>query len=180
MIHRIYNGYWFWGRPSIADLWQDLRAVTSEIRPDWDLSKPGLREAWNSGDFSKFHGWDKRAGLSGLIPEARKEVIDAACYHLVVAPACIVQRVLFGGVESDGRFGCQIEESKGLLQIESNVCVSVTQVADGCVLAKVKIQVAASGSDDESPVNSGRPDDLAINQPFDVFEHRVAVVNRFG
>jgi peroxiredoxin len=62
VIHRIYNGYWFWGRPSVMDLWQDLRAVTSEIRPDWDLSTPGLREAWNAGDFSSFHGWNKRGG----------------------------------------------------------------------------------------------------------------------
>ena len=43
MIYSIYNGYWFWGRPSVIDLWHDLRAVTSEIRPDWDLSTPGLR-----------------------------------------------------------------------------------------------------------------------------------------
>jgi hypothetical protein len=35
VIHSIYNGYWFWGRPSVIDLWHDLRAVTSEIRPDW-------------------------------------------------------------------------------------------------------------------------------------------------
>jgi len=62
MIPSVYNGYWFWGRPSIADLWRDLRAATSEIRPDWDLSAPGLREAWNAGDFSRFHGWNKRAG----------------------------------------------------------------------------------------------------------------------
>ena len=41
VIHKIYNGYWFWGRPSIADLWQDLRAVTSEIRPDWDRANLG-------------------------------------------------------------------------------------------------------------------------------------------
>jgi hypothetical protein len=61
VIYSIYNGYWFWGRPSIADLWRDLRAVTSEIRPDSDLSAPGLREAWNAGDFSRFHGWNKRA-----------------------------------------------------------------------------------------------------------------------
>src|SRR5499427_5658225 len=60
VIHRIYNGYWFWGRPSAVDLWHDLRAVTSEIRPDWDLSAPGLREAWNAGNFSPFHGWNKR------------------------------------------------------------------------------------------------------------------------
>jgi hypothetical protein len=35
--------------------------VTSEIRPDWDLDAPGLRMAWDAGDFSQFHGWDKRA-----------------------------------------------------------------------------------------------------------------------
>jgi peroxiredoxin len=62
VIYRIYNGYWFWGRPSVVDLWHDLRAITIEIRPDWDLGSPGLREAWNAGDFSRFHGWDKKAG----------------------------------------------------------------------------------------------------------------------
>ncbi len=62
VIHRIYNGYWFWGRPSVADLWSDLRAVTREIRPDWDLSAPGLREAWDGGDLSPFHGWNKASG----------------------------------------------------------------------------------------------------------------------
>jgi hypothetical protein len=53
VIHSVYNGYWFWGRPSFDDLWRDLRAATSEIRPDWDLSTPGLREAWDAGDYSK-------------------------------------------------------------------------------------------------------------------------------
>jgi peroxiredoxin len=62
VIHSIYNGYWFWGRPSIADLWRDLRAASSEVRPDWDLSKPGLREAWDAGDHKYFHG---RRQLSG-------------------------------------------------------------------------------------------------------------------
>jgi hypothetical protein len=44
-----------------VDLWRDLRVVTSEIRPDWDLGKPGLREAWDAGDYSPFHGWDRRS-----------------------------------------------------------------------------------------------------------------------
>jgi peroxiredoxin len=64
VIHSVYNGYWFWGRPSIVDLWQDLRAVSREIRPDWDLSAPGLRDAWEAGDLSAFHGWDRRAPTS--------------------------------------------------------------------------------------------------------------------
>jgi len=46
VIYKVYNGYWFWGRPSTAELWLDLREVTSKIRPDWDLSAPGMRENW--------------------------------------------------------------------------------------------------------------------------------------
>ena len=61
VIHSIYNGYWFWGRPSFVDLWHDLRAASAEIRPDWDLSKPGLREAWDAKDTSPFHGWNRRS-----------------------------------------------------------------------------------------------------------------------
>jgi peroxiredoxin len=57
VVHRIYNGYWFWGRPSFYDLWRDLREAFAEIRPDWDLSAPGLREAWDAGDRSPFHGY---------------------------------------------------------------------------------------------------------------------------
>ena len=60
VIHSIYNGYWFWGRPSIADLWRDLRAVSSQVRPDCDLSAPGLRERWDARDYAPFHGWNKR------------------------------------------------------------------------------------------------------------------------
>lgn len=53
-----------WGRPSVDDLRHDLRAVTREIRPDWDLSTPGLRDAWGAGDLSRFHGWNERAPAS--------------------------------------------------------------------------------------------------------------------
>jgi peroxiredoxin len=60
VIHSIYMGYWFWGRPSVDELRRDLRAVTSEIRPDWDLSKPGLREAYDDGNLSPFHGLNRR------------------------------------------------------------------------------------------------------------------------
>jgi len=71
VIHSIYNGYWFWGRPSVEDLRQDLRAVTREIRPDWDLSAPGLREAWDAGDLSPFHGWNKPGTGSPAAAQAR-------------------------------------------------------------------------------------------------------------
>ena len=59
VVHSIYNGYWFWGRPSFVDLWRDLRDAGREIRPDWDLSTPGLRDAWDANALSDFHGWNR-------------------------------------------------------------------------------------------------------------------------
>jgi len=37
VIFKIYNGYWFFGRPTIEELRQDLRAVLKKCRPDWDI-----------------------------------------------------------------------------------------------------------------------------------------------
>jgi peroxiredoxin len=54
VIDSMYNGYWYWGRPGADDLRRDLREVTMKIRSDWDLGKPGLREAWDRGDKSAF------------------------------------------------------------------------------------------------------------------------------
>jgi peroxiredoxin len=65
-IHSIYNGYWYWGRPSNEDLRRDLRDVTRRIRPDWDLAGPGLREHWEQGDRNGFwpYGRSKREVLA--------------------------------------------------------------------------------------------------------------------
>src|SRR3954463_15405717 len=68
VIHSVYNGYWFWGRPSTVDLWHDLRDVTREVRRDWDLSTPGLREAWDANDLSPFHGWNRRGAAGSTAP----------------------------------------------------------------------------------------------------------------
>ncbi len=38
-IHKIYNGYWYWGRPSMAELHQDLRDIYKRIRPDWKIAQ---------------------------------------------------------------------------------------------------------------------------------------------
>ena len=45
IIYRIYNGYWFFGRPTAEELRQDLRAVTQKCRPDWDITRPELKAA---------------------------------------------------------------------------------------------------------------------------------------
>src|SRR5580658_5825351 len=49
-VFKIYNGYWFWGRPTMHELHIDLRSVLQKTRPDFDLGAPGLREAWDRGD----------------------------------------------------------------------------------------------------------------------------------
>src|SRR6266550_4215076 len=42
VIYKIYNGYWFFGRPTLEDLRHDLSAVTKKCRPDWDITTPEL------------------------------------------------------------------------------------------------------------------------------------------
>jgi peroxiredoxin len=39
-IHTVYNGYWYWGRPSHDELGRDLRAVSRALRADWDSPTP--------------------------------------------------------------------------------------------------------------------------------------------
>src|SRR6266511_4272552 len=53
-IFSIYNGYWYWGRPSMSELRVDLRALFQKIRPDFDLGAPGLRDAWDRGERELF------------------------------------------------------------------------------------------------------------------------------
>jgi len=35
-IHAAYDGYWYWGRPTVEELRRDMRAISRAIRPDWD------------------------------------------------------------------------------------------------------------------------------------------------
>jgi len=59
VIFKIYDGYWFFGRPSVEELRQDLRAVLQKCRLDWDISKPELRDAWKRGEKDRFYPYGK-------------------------------------------------------------------------------------------------------------------------
>jgi peroxiredoxin len=59
VIYKIYNGYWFFGRPTAEDLRQDLRAVSNKCRPDWDITAPVLRAAWQDGRKDLFYPYGK-------------------------------------------------------------------------------------------------------------------------
>jgi peroxiredoxin len=61
IVYKIYNGYWFFGRPTLEELRQDLRAVLMKHHWDWDLSDPEVKAAWQHGDVDRFYppelGW---------------------------------------------------------------------------------------------------------------------------
>jgi len=59
VIYKIYNGYWFLGRPTLEELPQDLRAVTRKCRPDWDITNAELRDAWAQGRKELFYPYGK-------------------------------------------------------------------------------------------------------------------------
>ncbi len=58
-VHKIYNGYWFFGRPTVEELRLDLRAVLQRCRPDWDITSSEHRTAWENGDKEKFFPYGK-------------------------------------------------------------------------------------------------------------------------
>jgi peroxiredoxin len=59
VVYKIYNGYWFFGRPTIEELRQDLRAVLRKCRPDWDITTPELKAAWQQGRKELFYPYGK-------------------------------------------------------------------------------------------------------------------------
>lgn len=34
-VHRAYDGYWFWGRPTAEELRRDMREISAALRADW-------------------------------------------------------------------------------------------------------------------------------------------------
>jgi hypothetical protein len=43
------------GRPTIEELRQDLRAALKKCRPDWDITTPELKAAWEQGQRDRFY-----------------------------------------------------------------------------------------------------------------------------
>ena len=59
VIYKIYMGYWFFGRPSVEELRQDLRAVLKKCRPDWDITTTEWKMAWEQGRKEIFFPYGK-------------------------------------------------------------------------------------------------------------------------
>jgi peroxiredoxin len=59
VVYKVYMGYWFFGRPTVEDLRQDLRAVIRKCRPDWDITVPEMKAAWEQGRKDLFYPYGK-------------------------------------------------------------------------------------------------------------------------
>jgi hypothetical protein len=59
ITYKIYMGYWFFGRPTVEDLRQDLRAVLKKCRPDWDITTPQMKAAWQQDRKELFYPYGK-------------------------------------------------------------------------------------------------------------------------
>jgi hypothetical protein len=68
VVYSMYNGYWYWGRPTTSELHVDLRAVTAEIRPDFRIDTPEARERFEAGDRSAF--WPYGMRLTEVLADA--------------------------------------------------------------------------------------------------------------
>ena len=39
-VNAVYNGYWYWGRPTVDELVKNLRDLSRALRPDWEAPTP--------------------------------------------------------------------------------------------------------------------------------------------
>jgi peroxiredoxin len=46
IVDKVYVGYWFWGRPSPFQLWEDLQDLRRRSKADFDPTSPQARAAW--------------------------------------------------------------------------------------------------------------------------------------
>jgi hypothetical protein len=51
---------------ALSDHNEVVRGLSELQGTIWDLATPGLREAWDAGDWSWFHGWNTRPQPAAL------------------------------------------------------------------------------------------------------------------
>jgi AhpC/TSA family len=56
VIDKVYVGYWFWGRPSIYQLWDDLQDLFRRIKSDFDPTTGEARAAWQAAHAASANG----------------------------------------------------------------------------------------------------------------------------
>ena len=47
-VDKVYVGYWFWGRPSPYQLWEDLQSLAQRTYADFDPTTAEAKAAWDA------------------------------------------------------------------------------------------------------------------------------------
>jgi peroxiredoxin len=53
VVDKVYVGYWFWGRPSPYQLWDDLQDLFGRIKADFDPTQAEARATWEAAQTSR-------------------------------------------------------------------------------------------------------------------------------
>jgi peroxiredoxin len=76
-IFKVYVGFWFWGRPSIYDLWADLRELRMKYDYNFDPLAPGVRDEWERRHPERVAARAKKAKASAPKRRAAKRPVGA-------------------------------------------------------------------------------------------------------
>jgi hypothetical protein len=52
VIDKVHVGYWFFGRPSIYQLWDDISDLLRRIKSDFDPTTAEARAEWEAAQFA--------------------------------------------------------------------------------------------------------------------------------
>jgi hypothetical protein len=63
-IFKVYVGFWFFGRPSIYDLWNDMREVRRKYEYNFDPLTEEARAAWEAKHSGKARRKRQKAAVS--------------------------------------------------------------------------------------------------------------------
>ena len=81
VIFKIYNSYWFFGRPTIEELRQALRVVLKKCRPDWDTTTPELKAAWERPEHDRSYPMVRPTGRC-FGSESKRRWGSSCCHRI--------------------------------------------------------------------------------------------------
>lgn len=53
VVDKVYVGYWFWGRPTPFQLWEDLQDLLRRTKDDFDPTTEQARSAWMAANMTQ-------------------------------------------------------------------------------------------------------------------------------
>jgi hypothetical protein len=56
VVDKVYVGYWFWGRPSPFQLWEDLQDLLRRTKADFDPTTEQARADWMAANVAQLAG----------------------------------------------------------------------------------------------------------------------------